>query len=126
MKKVLYLLCVVFLTGCSKTYYNYNPPQSETGKSCIARCEDKRAECKQNRATSLAQCKIMQQALAQTSYDNYLREYNKSKAQKNPIPKRLSDFENIFLCSDIDNINCFSSYNDCFIGCGGRIETYEK
>jgi hypothetical protein len=114
---------LVLLSACGPIYetqYSLIPPSSAEGRRCVSQCQQERTICRQS-------CTINKQACVNEARTRALYEYRayvaKQTAEKQPIKKSVSDFENTYSCNNNScEDRCESNYRDCFGGvCGGQI-----
>ena len=107
---------VITLSGCATQKYSYTPPDTATGKSCIARCMVGKNSCEQLCLLKNPSCWIRAKQQAQIAFDLY-KQQQRAKGQR--IRKRLKDFKQDNDCKHA--CNCTPAYNTCYTACGGEV-----
>ncbi len=122
----LLTLCLgllALLSACGPIYdtqYSLIPPTTVEGRQCVGQCQQNRTICRQS-------CTISQQACLNDARSRAMYEYqayvSRQAAEKKPIKKSVSDFENSYGCgTNSCEERCESNYRDCFGGlCGGQV-----
>ncbi|MCG5241084.1 hypothetical protein ACIU1J_09130 [Azospirillum doebereinerae] len=126
MSRRLLSLCLgllALLGACGPiydTHYSLVPPTSVEGRRCVGQCQQNRAICRQS-------CSIGQQACLNDARNRAFYEYqayvDRQRAEKKPIKRSMSSFENTFECGTGGcEARCEADYRDCFGGaCGGQV-----
>jgi len=126
MSRRLLSLCLgllALLGACGPIYdtqYSLTPPTSAEGRLCVGQCQQNRTICRQG-------CTISQQACLSEARDRAFYEYqayaSQQRAEKKPIKRSVSSFENTYACSTNScEARCEADYRDCFGGaCGGQV-----
>jgi hypothetical protein len=107
----LLLLC---LAGCNpiyRTHYDYQPPDSPVGRSCIATCGGNRELCISNNQLRHSACRSEREAEYQRCMASAVRE------KKDPSKACSRGY-----CPQPDDhAACEPRYAQCYRDCGGRV-----
>ena len=100
---------VIFLSGCSiiKTRYEYIPPKTSEGSTCIQECERMKSQCKIEEGLRADK----EQNRIDIAYEE-CREWRLSRWSK-----ALCRHETVYP----DYSECNKNYDQCFEQCGGKI-----
>ncbi len=114
---------IALLSACGPIYetqYSMIPPTSAQGRLCVSQCQQERSMCRQSCTMQEQTCRAEARSRAAYDYEAYVR---RQTAEKQPIKKRVSDFENSYGCGNSScHDRCESNYRDCFGGvCGGQV-----
>lgn len=114
---------IALLSACGPIYetqYSMIPPTTSQGRLCVSQCQQERSLCRQTCSMSEQACRADARSRAAYEYESYVR---RQSAEKKPIKKSVSDFENSYGCSSNScQDRCESNYRDCFGGlCGGQV-----
>lgn len=124
MTKAL-VVTVVFLAACGPRYrttYNYTPPPTETGRTCVMQCEVTRTQCEaleQQRVDLEAQRADIQHQQCQEAAT---REYDRCRSQGGQMCIQRTCVRPQVQAST----RCEEQYNRCYQSCGGTIETVQQ
>lgn len=81
MRFPLWLLLLVFLTGCMspryQTLYRYEPPTTAEGQVCLAQCEQKLAGCKDQCQVKHQACVKSIEPMVESRYQERLQQYKR-------------------------------------------------
>lgn len=108
-------LCLLLLSACATTRYEYVPPSTEAGMQCIARCNTQRETCvvdEQQRAM------FERDACERRNWWNY------RFCMMGAFSRRDAWFceNNLRTCWTYDySWRCEGSYRQCYSACGGRV-----
>ena len=117
MKRLLWGLALLVLSGCETISYRMTPPPSEMGRLCIAQCAGVRETClgreEQRAYREREDCerrseRRLRQCLAEAGSDE---------------PRRKKCHRQSGGCyRSADTSRCEEDYRQCYANCGGRIE----
>ncbi len=105
LRAILSVLALLTLGAC--TQYQYIPPPTPEGRSCVAQCTMMRSQCQSQENFQVQQCNMMRSA-ALTSYNRCRAAGGGHRCVEPPI------------CTG-GSWQCSGPYDDCFRACGGQI-----
>jgi len=100
------LLLMLFVLGAC-TEYAYIPPATGAGQACVSQCGFQRQQCQSFANQDYQQC-VSSRNFAMASYNRCVRSGRRGCVQPPTC------FNQSYRCS--------GEYDQCFRGCGGRIE----
>ncbi|WP_168220338.1 hypothetical protein [Azospirillum thermophilum] len=124
MRQFRFLLFAVLalLGACGPIYetqYSFIPPNSTEGRMCVGQCQQGRTICRQGCTLEQQACRNDAKTRAMMDYQAYV---NRQTAEKKPIKKSPSDFEQTWACGNSScEERCESDYRGCFSSCGGQV-----
>ena len=134
----LFSIIILFfiLTSCGPVYqtnYSYSPPEEMAGKQCLSLCSAQRQSCSSNCRDREQTCEIVARTLdlAENLSCNKRKKYcnNNPDASGCIFDKNMDCNESSGSHSNCTNekkeckSECLSYYNECYINCGGKIDT---
>lgn len=104
LRLLLLLVPIALLGAC--TQYDYLPPPTPEGQSCVAQCRMMRAQCVSQHDLQLQQCNMMRSTA--------MNSYNRCRAAggRNCVEPPF--------CTG-GSYQCTAPFDECFRACGGRI-----
>lgn len=119
------LLAVLLLASCApviETTYDYTPPDTAEGQSCVARCQAERAPCTQSCDRRERLCLTDSESRAMRDYqmelgDGLNRRSSASSRTYFDYADRYRSLCYVGGCRDA----CDATYRTCFEGCGGKV-----
>lgn len=135
-KKYSLLIVLFVLFSCGPIYttnYSYFPPKEDSGRYCISSCSQQRQSCTSNCSDRNQTCEIAARSLDLA--ENITCNNRKNYCNRNP-EERGCVFDKSMSCDNSSSSNnnfsitysecktdCLSYYNQCYINCGGKIQT---
>lgn len=107
-------LAMVLAGGCaSEPEYRFVPPTTADGEACIAKCEQKRQDCRSGQMTAARDC--------QARFERTLRDFD--GCRRNAIsPGSHGACVAPRACSVPGEGTCEPDYRTCYTDCGGKVE----
>lgn len=113
---------VLMLTGCGPTYktlYDYQPPASAEGRTCISQCQVSRNYCRTTCVATQDACQARERLEAHQAYERYAEQQTEAGRE---IRRTPSSFERPFACSDTAcRQSCDDDFQMCYATCGGTV-----
>ncbi len=104
---ILSMLLLV-LGGCGpRIVYDFVPPETQEGRICAAQCQNAAAQCRQMQQMMAQQCR--------NTYNLMQQNYNACKEGGGQHCIRPAS------CPYVSTSECAQNYRECFAACGGRV-----
>lgn len=118
--RLLLLFVLILPAACKTTRYDYTPPSSEQGRTCVAHCSSIRESCRGNEMQRAQMEKHSCERSSDSTYRACMSRAGNKDQEKDCERKRSS-------CWVSENTErCEGVYRECFSNCGGSIRTYTK
>ena len=117
-------LLLALISGCSifdsgpTTEYRYIPPESETGRLCIASCQTNRTLCCQEKKQKYRECQQLEE-LRRLHRENCLLRLQDDQDRAVCYQPGIQPFCWLPNCHE-----CDTQYRECYQNCGGSVEAY--
>ncbi|NKB46862.1 MAG: hypothetical protein GKR77_03665 [Legionellales bacterium] len=112
------LMCL--LVGCANNYkgaYDFIPPSSESGQTCVANCEVAKVHCEKVCQKDNGECLTRMAEQAQADYEDYLA---MQREAGEPVTRNKASFSDNRVCYR-RGCDCQIEYRECFQLCGGQL-----
>ncbi|MCB1888173.1 MAG: hypothetical protein KDH20_11255 [Rhodocyclaceae bacterium] len=120
------LLSAILLAGCGPVYrttHHFTLPDSQRGRECVNACQATRQQCEATAEYAYQQCMNREESRyqmceARKSFEpDPKKGWDKPRCVNNcaPCPRPH--------CRQADVKTCDARYRDCYVSCGGTIET---
>lgn len=108
------------LAGCETIHYEYHPPVSDQGKTCVTQCAAIKELCKGNEIQRAQGEKDICERSSASDYRTCMHKAKNKDDEKACDRKKKS-------CWQSENFyTCEADYRRCFVNCGGRIREYKE
>ena len=134
--KYFLVILMLLISSCGPIYetsYSYYPPKEETSRYCLSSCSGQRQSCSSNCSDRKQTCEIAERSLdlAENVTCNKRKNYcnNNPNASGCVFDKSMDCDKSRSSYSKCDNTydecknECLSFYNQCYINCGGKVQT---
>jgi hypothetical protein len=121
--RFFWVACLLALAACGPAIVVYTPPQSASGRLCVAHCGDAHYACHTDCELGNRQCLNRAQAQALIDYERYTGE---AFLHDEPVDFTPQDFERLGPCREGLSscmAACEPTYQACYEKCGGEVET---
>ena len=120
--KLMMLAFVLIFFACScapryRTTYDFTPPTSEQGKTCVFQCENTKLQCEQLQEMKLQNCRDREDLKQQKCQDKAEKEYERCKAKGNQICFQAA----CPISECYKGTKCETQYRRCYQTCGGKV-----
>lgn len=116
------VLLALMLAGCGPTYqtvYDYTPPGSAQGRTCVAQCQVSQTHCRTACAATTEACRARVKLEARQEYERYIQRETKAGREAR---RTVNSFEPAFACSDSScRQQCDGDFRVCYGNCGGSV-----
>lgn len=119
---ILFSMGLITLLGCApefKTSYQFEPPQTSEGLSCLMICQRSKDECDLRAIDSDDKC-------AQKAKKMYLAERQNTALNNEQKPRSLNYLMNSLECRPLQNGHCQEDYRACYKMCGGKVRAHQQ
>lgn len=117
---------LLLLNACGPVYrttYQLSPPDSARGRSCVNTCQATLQQCEATETYAHEECENRAERGYQACEARKTYEPDPKKGWKKPVcVENCLDCSRAY-CAPPDNDKCESRYRDCYVNCGGTVET---